>query len=78
MKKVRSTWTDSRLDGLNDRVDGLSDRLSELSREVRSLDERLTGRIDALQQTIIQVGGGLFAAFVALLAAIIGLIITQI
>jgi hypothetical protein len=70
MKRVRSTWTDSRLDGLNDRV-------SELSREVRSLDERVTGRIDALQHTIIQVGGALMAAFIALLAAMLGLIATQ-
>lgn len=70
MKSMRPTWTDSRLDALNDRV-------SELSRQVRDLDERVTGRIDALQHTIIQVGGGLMAAFIALMAAMIGLIATQ-
>jgi hypothetical protein len=48
------------------RLDDLSGRVSELS-----------GRIDGLQQTIILVGGGLTAAFVALLAAILGLIATQ-
>jgi len=58
--RLRSTWTDSRLDDLNDRVSGLSNR------------------IDALQHTILIVGGGLFAAFVAVLAAILGLIATQI
>ena len=38
----------------------------------------MSGRIDRLQHTILVVGGGLFAAFVAVLAAIIGLIATQI
>lgn len=49
------------------RLDDLNGRVSELS-----------GRIDSLQHTILLVGGGLFAAFVAVLAAIIGLIATQI
>jgi hypothetical protein len=35
-------------------------------------------RIDTLQYAIIVVGGGLFAAFVAFLAAILGLIVTLI
>ena len=49
------------------RLDDLSGRVGELS-----------GRIDALQHTILLVGGGMFAAFIAVLAAIIGLIATQI
>lgn len=64
---MRSTWTDSRLDDLNDRVSELSGRVNEMG-----------GRIDSLQHTILLVGGGLFAAFIAVLAAIIGLIATQI
>lgn len=48
------------------RLDDLNGRVSELS-----------GRIDNLQHTIVLVGGGLFAAFVAVLAAILGLIATQ-
>jgi hypothetical protein len=67
---MRSTWTDSRLDDFKDRVDS---RLDELSERVGGL----SGRIDSLQHTIMLVGGGLFAAFVAVLAAIIGLIATQ-
>jgi len=70
MESMRSTWTDSRLDDLNGRVKDLSAKVSEM-------DTRLTGRIDSLQHTIMLVGGGLFAAFVAVLAAIIGLIATQ-
>lgn len=63
---MRSTWTDARLDDLNGRVSELSGRIDENN-----------SRIDSLQHTILVVGGGLFAAFVAVLAAIIGLIATQ-
>ncbi|HEY6731225.1 MAG TPA: hypothetical protein VI039_09395 [Solirubrobacterales bacterium] len=63
---MRSTWTDSRLDDLNIRVGEIAGQLDVLS-----------SRIDSLQHTILLVGGGLFAAFVAMLAAIIGLIATQ-
>lgn len=63
---MRSTWTDSRLDDLNGRLSELGDRIDHQS-----------GRIDALQHTILLVGGGLFAAFVAVLAAMLGLIATQ-
>jgi hypothetical protein len=66
---MRSTWTDSRLDELNDRVKGLDEK-------VDAGFVRLDDRIDRLQHTIMVVGGGLFAAFVAFLAAIIGLIVT--
>lgn len=66
---MRSTWTDSRLDDLNDRVKGLDEK-------VDAGFVRLDDRIDRLQHTIMVVGGGLFAAFVAFLAAILGLIVT--
>jgi len=72
---MRSTWTDSRLDDFKSSVDS---RLDDLSAKVSEMDARLTGRIDSLQHAIMLVGGGLFAAFVAVLAAIIGLIATQI
>lgn len=65
MEAMRSTWTDSRLDDLNARVSGIAD-------DVRHQSDR----IDSLQHTILVVGGGLFAAFVAFLVAMVGLIIT--
>ena len=68
---MRSTWTDSRLDEFKDQVNA---SLSELGQRV----DHQSNRIDSLQHTILIVGGGLFAAFVAVLAAIIGLIATQI
>jgi hypothetical protein len=37
----------------------------------------LSQRIDALQHVILLVGGGLFAAFAGVMAALIGLIATQ-
>lgn len=67
---MRSTWTDSRLDEFKNSVDS---RLGELSGRVNENN----ARIDRLQHTILIVGGGLFAAFVGVLAAIIGLIATQ-
>lgn len=70
MEAMRSTWTDSRLDEFKNSVDS---RLNELGQRV----DRQTDRIDSLQHTILIVGGGLFAAFVGVLAAIIGLIATQ-
>ncbi|MBA3865178.1 MAG: hypothetical protein H0X42_02335 [Solirubrobacterales bacterium] len=81
MESMRATWTDSRLDDfaahtdrrfddLNGRVDRLAVRVEEGFREIRE-------EIGALERTIIQVGGALLAALVVLLAAMLGLIVTQ-
>lgn len=67
---MRSTWTDSRLDEFKDQV---NTSLKEVGQRV----DHQSNRIDSLQHTILIVGGGLFAAFVAVLAAIVGLIATQ-
>jgi hypothetical protein len=71
MEAMRSTWTDSRLDEFKDQVNA---NLNELGQRM----DHQSDLIDRLQHTIMFVGGGLFAAFVAVLAAIIGLIATQI
>jgi formiminotetrahydrofolate cyclodeaminase len=39
---------------------------------------QMSDRIDALQHTILVVGGGLFAAFVAALAGMLGVIVALI
>jgi hypothetical protein len=67
MEAMRSTWTDSRLDDLNDRVSGIAE-------DVRHQSDR----IDALQHTILVVGGSLVAATLAVLAAMLGTIATLI
>ena len=65
---MRSTWTDSRLDDFaastDRRFDTLERRMDDGFREVR-------GEIGALQRSIIQVGGGLIAAQVAMMATLI-------
>ena len=68
---MRSTWTDSRLDEFKDQVNA---NFKELGQRV----DHQSNRIDTLQHKILIVGGGIFAAFVAVLAATIGLIATQI
>jgi len=67
----QSSWPDARLDEFRDQV---NENLRELGQRV----DHQSNRIDSLQHTILIVGGGLFAAFVAVLAAMIGLIATQI
>ncbi|MGN6556615.1 MAG: hypothetical protein ACTHLH_01215 [Solirubrobacterales bacterium] len=61
--RLRSTWTDSRLDELNDRVS--------------EMDTRLTGRIDALQHTMLQAFIGLMVVMATGFMGLAGLIITQ-
>ena len=79
---MRSTWTDSRLDEFANRTDRRFDdlehrvdvgfaRVDHDFREVR-------GEIGALQRTIIQVGGAIAAGLVGLIAAVLGLVATQI
>jgi hypothetical protein len=70
MEAMRSTWTDARLNEFKDQVNA---NFKELGQHV----DHQSQRIDSLQHTILIVGGGIFAAFVAVLAAIIGLIATQ-
>ncbi|HEX2264706.1 MAG TPA: hypothetical protein VHH14_00315 [Solirubrobacterales bacterium] len=63
MKLMRSTWTDSRLDDLNERVGEVRDEVRDLRREM-----------GALKRTMIQLGGGLIGT---LSIGMLGLIGTQ-
>jgi hypothetical protein len=67
MERVRATWTDERLDDLSRRVDAGFERMD------RGF-ERLDSRVDSMQRTMIQVGGGVIAS---ILVAIVSLIATQ-
>jgi len=67
---VREAWTDERLDDLSKKMD---QGFSRLDAEMRALN----GRFDSLQKTLIQIGFGFGAALVALIAALIGTIATQ-
>jgi uncharacterized coiled-coil protein SlyX len=71
-------WNDGRLDDLSARVDkGFKDvnqRIDRVDDNVRYLGERF----DAMQRTLIQVGGGILVALVGLIATLIGLVATQV
>lgn len=68
MESMREAWTDARLDGLNTRVDHLSERMDRGFDRVDAELRALNGRFDALQRTMLQVGGGVIAALVGLIA----------
>ena len=61
---MRSTWTDSRLDELNERV--------------TEMDKRLTGQIDSLQHSMLQAFIGLVVIIATGFMGLAGLIVTQI
>ncbi len=58
---MRDSWTDERLDDLSRRVD---DGFKRVDGDLRALD----ARFDALQRTMLQVGGGVIAALIGLIA----------
>lgn len=78
MGSMREAWTDVRLDDLREsmgqgfgRVDS---GIRDLRSEMHDRFDRIDARFDALQRTLLQVGGGIVATFGA---ALIGLIATQ-
>lgn len=84
MELTRSTWTDERLDDLKDEVVRTRNEVARQSERIDALGSkfddgfaRLDGRIDSLTHTLAYVGAGLIAAFVGFLAALLGLIATQ-
>ena len=61
MESMRKSWTDERLDDLNGRV---SDGFNRVDAELRAVN----ARIDGLQRTMLQVGGGVIVALIGLIA----------
>jgi hypothetical protein len=57
VERARATWTDERLDDLSRRVDDGFDRVE--------------ARLDGLQRTMIQIGGGTIVTVLATLASVI-------
>ena len=67
MERARATWTDERLDDLSRRMDqGFARNDADL--------RALGARIDALQRTMIQIGGG---AIASTLVTLVTLIVTR-
>jgi hypothetical protein len=67
METMRQSWIDARLDDLNRKVD---DGFQRVDAELRALN----ARFDALNRTLLQIGGGVIAT---LIAGFFGLIATQ-
>ena len=75
MESMREQWTDERMDDLSHRVsDGFNrvdadlrsirGEIGSLRTETNARFEHVDDRFDALQRTIVQIGGGMIATFV--------------
>jgi hypothetical protein len=85
MEPVGTTWTNERLDDLNGRVDELGRRVDngfnrvdedlralrvETRTEIGMLRGEINARIDAMQRTMIQFGGGMIIALLGLIVTV--------
>jgi hypothetical protein len=70
MEAMRSTWTDSRLDDLNDRVKGMDKKIDDGF-------ARLDGRIDKMNHTMVQGMITLISIIAVLLAAFLTVVATH-
>lgn len=77
--KTMERWSDERLDDLNDRVRSGFDRIDADLRSIRgemgalrgemnARFEQVDARFDALQRTMLQLGGGIIVALIGLIA----------
>jgi hypothetical protein len=78
----RTAWTDQRLDDLSKRMGAgfarvdaelreLRGEIGGLRGEIGGLRSELGGRIDALQTTLLRVGGGVIIGLVGVIAAVL-------
>jgi hypothetical protein len=79
MEAMRETWTDARLsdfaahtdsrfDAVDRRFEAVERRMDEGFRRVDADLRALNGRFDALQRTMLQLGGGVIVALIGLIA----------
>lgn len=71
MHLMRESWTDARLDDFAAHTD---QRFDSLERRMEDGFKVLNSRFDALNRTLLQIGGGIIAT---LIAGFFGVIITQ-
>lgn len=67
MRPMRETWTDERLDDLNERV-------ADMGRRMDDGFNRVDAKIDALHHLMLQIGAGIFATFAV---GVVGVIASQ-
>ena len=81
METMRQSWTDDRLDALNEKVDRRFDEVyshfdriegdhREFRLEMKELRVEMNERFDSMQRTMLQIGG-------VVVAALLGIIATQ-
>ncbi len=72
MQTMREAWTDERLDDLNAKVDRgferMDRRFDQVDERSERMEERIDKRFEALYRLMLQLGGGMFAALLGLLA----------
>jgi hypothetical protein len=71
METMRESWTDARLDDFAAHTD---QRFDSLERRMEDGFEALNSRFDALNRTLLQIGGGIIAT---LIAGFFGVVVTQ-
>jgi hypothetical protein len=78
MEAMRESWTDARLDDFRAetarRFDGLERRMDARFDHVEERVNDLSSRFDALNRTLLQIGGGTIAT---LIAGFFGVVATQ-
>jgi predicted nucleic acid-binding Zn-ribbon protein len=84
MESMRATWTDSRLDDFaahtDRRFDAVDQRFDAVDRRLDHLDKdmrELRGEFGALQRAIVHLSIAVSGGFAAMVAAMIGVIATQ-
>lgn len=76
MQTMRQSWTDERLDdfraetaqrfaAVDRRFDAVDKRFDAVENKMQAGFERLDAKMDALQRTLMQTGGGIIATLVA-------------
>lgn len=71
MHLMKESWTDERLNDMNRRMEAGFKRVDE---DIRGLRVEINTRFDALQRTLLQIGGGLIGTLVV---GFFGVIVTQ-
>lgn len=78
MQTMRQSWTDERLDDFRaetaQRFGAVDKRFDAVENKMQAGFERLDAKMDALQRTLMQTGGGIIAT---LIAGIVTAVITQ-
>lgn len=81
MDPKRDTWTDDRLDdfrrSVDKRFDETNQRMDAGFARVDGDIKALSGKFDAQQRVLIQIGWTMVAALLTLLASVMGLFVTQ-